>query len=119
MTLKGADKNKLVEVFNNFFEKFSAAQPDRPEPMLNILAWCDHDCLVVHLIPRKLHRPCQYFAEGKDKIILSPASVDIGGVIITPREEDFIKINKNDVEDIFRQVCLDEDEMHLFFNELL
>lgn len=119
ITLKGADKNKLVEVFNHFFELFTAIQPDRPEPMLNILAWYDYDYWVIHLIPRKLHRPCQYFAEGKDKIILSPASVDLGGVIITPREEDFIKITRNDVEDIFRQVCLDEEELSVFLNELL
>lgn len=119
ITLKGADKNKLVEVFDHFFDQFSAIQPDRPEPMLNILAYYDTDCWVIHLIPRKLHRPCQFFAEGRDKIIVSPASVDLGGVIITPREEDFIKINKNDVEDIFRQVCLDEDELTMFLNELL
>jgi hypothetical protein len=31
----------------------------------------------------------------------------MGGVFITPREEDFIKISKEDVNDIFSQVCLD------------
>ncbi|MCK7533375.1 MAG: DUF4922 domain-containing protein [Marinilabiliales bacterium] len=45
------------------------------------------------------------------KILLSPASVDIGGVFITPREEDFGKITAADISGILQQVCLNEDEI--------
>jgi hypothetical protein len=117
VTLRGSESEKLISVFNHFFKKFSAFQPDKPEPMLNILAYYNPDGWVVHLIPRKLHRPTQFFGEGIDQILLSPASVDLGGVIITPREEDFNKIIASDIADIFNQVCINENEIAGFFNE--
>jgi len=119
ITLKGSDKEKLINVFNHFFNKFSALQPEKPEPMLNILTYHSPEGWVIHLIPRKLHRPTRFFAEGNDQILLSPASVDLGGLIITPREEDFNRINMDDIADIFIQVCLDENLLPEFFNELL
>jgi hypothetical protein len=87
--------------------------------MLNILVYHTNEGWVIHLIPRKLHRPSQFFADGTGQILLSPASVDLGGVIITPREEDFLKLNVNDVKDIFRQVCFDENELTRYLSELL
>jgi hypothetical protein len=117
VTLSGSESEKLISVFNHFFKKFSAFQPDKPEPMLNILAYYNPDGWVVHLIPRKLHRPTQFFEEDIDQILLSPGSVDLGGVIITPREEDFNKINASDIADIFNQVCINENEIAGFFNE--
>jgi hypothetical protein len=43
--------------------------------------------------------------------LLSPASVDMGGVFITPREEDFIKITSADISGIFKQTCLTDREL--------
>jgi hypothetical protein len=60
----------------------------------------------MHIFPRILHRPKEYFETGEKQILLSPASVDMGGVLITPREEDFDKIKESDVKSIFDQVCL-------------
>ncbi len=119
LTLKGSDIIKLGNVFRSFYNKFSAIQPDRPEPMLNILAYFNHNEWIIHLIPRKLHRPAQFFKEGPEQILLSPASVDLGGVIITPREEDFIKINASDIENIFDQVCYNESDIAGFINGLI
>ena len=119
MTLRGTIKEKLIQAFNHFFEKFSAFQPDKPEPMLNILAYHYPDGWVIHIIPRTLHRPIQFFAKGEKQILLSPAAVDFGGVIITPREEDFNKISASDIKDIFSQVCFEENELLDFFSELL
>jgi ATP adenylyltransferase/5',5'''-P-1,P-4-tetraphosphate phosphorylase II len=119
ITLKGYDKGKLVDIFNHIFNKLSVLQPEKPEPMLNILAYHSTEGWIIHLIPRILHRPSQFFAEGNDQILLSPASVDLGGVIITPREEDFNRISKDDVADIFSQVCLAENQLPGFISELI
>ena len=119
MTLKGSDSKSLEYVFKKFYEKFSAFQPDKPEPMLNILTYSNSGEWIIHIIPRKLHRPTQFFNEGYEQILLSPASVDLGGVIITPREEDFNKIKTSDVVNIFNQVCISENETTSLFNELL
>ncbi|MCK7535596.1 MAG: DUF4922 domain-containing protein [Marinilabiliales bacterium] len=87
--------------------------------MLNILASYSDNTWIIHVIPRKLHRPACYFAEGNDKILLSPASVDLGGVLITPREEDFNKITSADISGIFMQVCLNEREIMLLTEDIL
>jgi galactose-1-phosphate uridylyltransferase len=111
ITLKAMRREGLLKAFDYFYKKLTDIQPDKPEPMLNILAYFDTQGWIIHIIPRRIHRPAQFFLEGRDQILLSPASVDIGGVIITPREEDFDRLSKDDAADIFRQVCFDEDEL--------
>ena len=81
----------------------SAAEP---EPMLNILCWKTGGKYFLVLFPRKLHRPAQFFAEGDAHILLSPGTIDLGGVIITPLEKDFRKLSEADVAHIFEQICL-------------
>lgn len=115
VTMRGSNKKELINIFQSFYQKFSSIQNDKPEPMLNILVCHNDDGWIIHIIPRKIHRPVQFFLEGHNMILLSPASVDLGGVIITPREEDFLKITKDDVSDIFRQVCIDENELPYLF----
>jgi hypothetical protein len=65
------------------------------------------------LFPRHRHRPWQYFEEGDRNILLSPASVDMGGTLITPLEKDFNKITREDIEDIFSQVTFSHEHFIL------
>jgi hypothetical protein len=111
ITLKGYDRKGFLEAFTYLYDRLSDIQPGRPEPMLNILASSESSSLIIHIIPRKVHRPAQFFLEGSNQMLISPASVDLGGVIITPREEDFNRLGKDVVIDIFRQVCYDENEL--------
>jgi hypothetical protein len=111
LTLRGEREENVIEAFLDIYNKLAEMQPGKSEPMLNILAYFSGNKWVVHIIPRKLHRPTQYFAEEDKRILLSPASVDLGGVIIVPREEDFVKITAEDIIDIFSQVCMDENEI--------
>ena len=73
------------------------------EPMINMLSYFNQGWQVL-LFPRDKHRPWQYFEEGEENILLSPASVDMGGTLITPLEKDFQKITREDIMDIFSQV---------------
>ena len=88
--------------------QFGTIQPNKTEPMVNLLCRHEKGKWVIHLFPRKLHRPTQFFEQGDKQLLISPASVDFGGVLITPRREDFEKITANDIRDIFQQVTLDE-----------
>jgi hypothetical protein len=119
ITLKDGDREKLIRVFDHLFSGLAQIQPDRPEPMLNILAGYERGEWIVHIIPRKQHRPAQFFMQGTDQLLISPAAVDLGGVIITPREEDYKRISRNDIEDIFRQVCFGESEIDGLLNDIL
>jgi len=119
VTIEGTNPDEIALCFDEFYSRFSLIQPDRPEPMLNILTSFATGIWTVHIIPRKLHRPSQFFAADDKKIILSPASVDMGGVVITPREEDFIRVTREDISDIFGQVCLSDEELSPLLKNLL
>jgi ATP adenylyltransferase/5',5'''-P-1,P-4-tetraphosphate phosphorylase II len=106
LTLNSKSKWALISCFTQFYKQLQNMQPESEEPMLNILASYSHQEWVLHIFPRILHRPKEYFETGEKQILLSPASVDMGGVLITPREEDFNKISETDVKSIFDQVCL-------------
>ena len=78
------------------------------EPMQNIIVLYDKSWKIL-VFPRAKHRPDQYFAEGNNGLLISPAAVDFGGQLITPREEDFKKITKDDIQNIFAQTSISEN----------
>ncbi|MDP2891438.1 MAG: DUF4922 domain-containing protein, partial [Bacteroidota bacterium] len=98
-----------LRIIGIYYTHFQAMQPEKVEPMMNALCTFSDGKWTIHLFPRKLHRPRQFFAEGNDQLLISPASVDFGGVFITPRKEDFDKISKAVIVDIFKQVSLNQD----------
>jgi hypothetical protein len=74
------------------------------EPMMNLLANFAYGKYRFVIFPRKVQRPSCFYASGDAKITISPASVEMGGVMITPRKEDFEKISKQDIINIFEEV---------------
>lgn len=90
-------------------------KPGEEEPMMNLLAWVEEGDTgdkrwIVCIFPRHKHRPACYTAEGDANILISPASVDMGGVFITPRESDFKKLTATDIDTILSEVCLPNTE---------
>lgn len=80
--------------------------PGHAEPMLNLLCWYEDRHWVLVLFPRRRHRPSCYDAPGDDRLLCSPASVDMGGVFILPIEKDFERISAADLRQILDEVCL-------------
>ncbi len=113
--MKSANNEKLSATFDKVFEIMAKLCLAEEEPMVNMLTSFINGAWRVLIFPRALHRPWQYGAEGDDNILLSPASVDMGGVLITPLEKDFKKITKADIKDIFGQVLLSVEK----FDELI
>jgi len=118
ITLRGQSISKLESLFNTIYALLTHVIPSDGEPMMNILAGYNQDHFVIHLIPRKLHRPDRYFAQGERQLLLSPASIDLGGVLIIPREEDFLKITTDDISDIFQQVGVDNELIQYLVHKL-
>lgn len=113
LVLQGDDDLKISELFKSIYGFLKTCIPGNPEPMLNILTYSTGKTWTVFIFPRKNHRPDQFFLDGDAQILLSPASVDFGGVLITPREEDFYKLNKESIRDIFNQVTIGDIEWEL------
>ena len=66
---------------------------------------------IICVFPKEASSAC-YFAEGEENILFSPASVDMGGVFITPLEKDFIKITAENMKEIMKEVSLSNEEFH-------
>lgn len=125
--VKGLGRVALVieaektEAGEKLFNEVYAALPqkeDETEPMLNILCWADGEKILIAVFPRKQHRPTCYSAEGDDNILISPASVDMGGVFITPLEKDFVKLISEHVQMILDEVCFSESDAEKLINTI-
>ena len=98
-----------LEIIGLYYQHFQAMQPEKVEPMMNALCSWSAGKWTIHLFPRKAHRPTHFYEEGEKQILISPGSVDFGGVFILPRREDFDKITSENIVDILQQVCLDQE----------
>ena len=102
------------------FEKLYYALPlcdGESEPRMNILCWRQswnagrEDEIVILIFPRKKHRPACYGQTGEHQLLVSPGALDMGGLLITPREKDFRTLTAGLATDILREVTLSEEEL--------
>lgn len=91
---------------------------DETEPMMNIIAWRKGDEYISVVIPREKHRPEAYFAEGDAQMMVSPGALDMSGLIITPREEDFRKLTEESATAILQECGVSTDKMNSIVTKL-
>jgi ATP adenylyltransferase/5',5'''-P-1,P-4-tetraphosphate phosphorylase II len=75
-------------------------------PRFNIFAWREEERLFIVFIPRSKHRPDCFFAEGNDRCLVSPGALDMAGILVTARPEDFERMDAEKVASIIREVGL-------------
>jgi hypothetical protein len=92
-------------LFADLYRSLPLAAGD-DEPMLNLLCWYADRQWTLCLFPRRKHRPDCYYAEGKARLLSSPAAVDLGGLLILPREGDYRKITADDIRQIIKEVTI-------------
>ena len=105
-SFESGDREILNRTFEKFYSIFEKVSVQGEEPMMNILFSYKNEKWIVIIFPRSKHRPSQYFEEGENNILISPAGVDLGGVLITPLEKDFNKLTKDIIINIYRQVTI-------------
>lgn len=105
------------ELFHRLYRSMPM-RGDESEPMMNIIAWRKGDEFINVVIPREKHRPDAYFAEGEDQMMVSPGALDMAGLIITPREEDFSKINLDKATALLRECGISAEKMEAIVSNL-
>jgi hypothetical protein len=106
------DEQLLIDSFRKFYKTYSRLMNENLEPLMNLISFYDDEFgwrIIVFL--RAKHRSHHYFEVDEKKILVSPAAIDLGGVCIFPREEDFNRINKELIEEIFREVFIDKNKL--------
>ena len=109
ISIETSSITEAMAVLDVFYGEFRELQPEKAEPMMNVLCSWTKGKWTIHLFPRKAHRPSQFFASGHGQLLISPGSVDLGGVFVTPRKEDFDKITKEDIVNIMAQVSINQN----------
>ena len=101
--IESENKEEMLDRFQQIFDSLPL-QPEDDEPMLNIMTWYENGMWTTCLFLRKKHRPSCFSAEGDANLIITPASVELGGVFITPLEKDFEKITAENIAEILREI---------------
>ena len=108
LVIEGKEEGNVAAAAGEVIAALGRSATSDGEPLLNMLCTRTGDGWRLILFPRRKHRPDAYFREGGERILISPGAADMGGMIITPREEDFLALTPDLVAGIFREVAFDD-----------
>lgn len=95
----------LPEMINQYLESLPLHEGES-EPRYNLFAWQDKQRgFTMAYFPREEHRPACYTETGGEQLLVSPGALDMAGLLVTPRKEDFDKITESDITQIYKEVA--------------
>lgn len=104
------DEEHDTQLFHTIYKALPLKE-DEIEPMMNIVSWRDEGRFISVVFPRQKHRPACYSAEGETQYLVSPGSLDMGGLLILPRQTDFERMTAERAEAILQEVSLSKEAM--------
>ena len=107
LLMRGSDRSVLIDRMNRAIDLLASVTSKRPEPLINIAVFCERGEWVTYLFPRGKHRP-EVFRTGE--LMVSPASIDLCGIFVVPRAQDFERITGETIAAIYREVTLPDDQ---------
>lgn len=108
VVITGTDRAAIQSRAEQVIAKFAERFPADPEPMMNVFALHTGGSLRLVLLPRASHRPDNFGTEA-GQVLVSPGLVDMLGLLITPRREDFDSLTGEAVAGIYREVSPGRD----------
>jgi hypothetical protein len=117
IVLRGNHLEEVARWFYRIIDELPRAD-DYTEPMMNIVCIYESGTFTTFLFPRTKHRPASFFAEGDERLIVSPGAIDMAGIIVTPRHEDFARLDGARVEAIFAEVSPGDDEVNVILERV-
>lgn len=128
--IQADDERDAARLFRRLYEALPLPC-DAIEPMMNILCWTCADegtaCAdeghaqrrwTVVIIPRGKHRPACYSAEGSAQCMVSPGALDMGGLLIAPRQTDYAEMTGEKATQILREVGMPPSQWHAVVERL-
>ena len=82
------------------------------EPMVNVLCWWDVTDRAWRMVifPRRKHRPACY-GVGEGRLLLSPASVDMGGLWAVPELKDYDVLTPEMIQALYDELCMTHKDL--------
>ena len=100
--IRAKTKDEMIVRFQQVYDSLPIVSSEI-EPRMNVLTWKDADEFVTIIIPRTKHRPDCYDAPEGERMMISPGALDMAGLIVTPRAEDFERITAEEAERIIKE----------------
>jgi hypothetical protein len=105
--LEGDDPEAMKTAFNAYLNALKKVLFIDEEPMINVAGFYNDRRWRLVVFPRRKHRPDAFFREGEDRMVVSPGVIDMSGLLITPVEKDFERLDAATVEAIYNEVSLE------------
>lgn len=107
--MESSSKGELLYAFKIFVKAARKISALNEEPKMNLISSFENGCWRVFVFPRSKHRPDQFYKTGNDALLISPAAIDMGGVLIMPDKNDFEKLTKEIIADVYKQVSISKE----------
>ncbi|MCQ2233693.1 MAG: DUF4922 domain-containing protein [Paludibacteraceae bacterium] len=96
-------KDMLVSFFHQIYHQLPSI--NKLEPQMNVFVYTKNNELRLVVFPRKKHRP-DFYGTEKNKWLISPGAIDMGGIFVLPIKDNFDTIDKETICAVFEQVSL-------------
>lgn len=113
--VKSKSIDSIVKLFQSIYKILQEITETSDEPMMNLLSFFEDEVFYLIIFPREKHRPEVYFTEGEERMLVSPGLVDMAGMLVTPLQKDFERMNVELIEKIYGEVTLKQDK----FNKII
>ena len=107
IVIEGKSSSCMQDVLSGLFVSLSKVLPTDGEPMVNVLCSYHDGQWRLIVFPRRKHRPEFYSHDGDARVLISPAAIDVGGLVVTPLERDFRRVDAKLIQTIFDEVVMD------------
>ena len=108
LVIEGKGAEEVTSVFGKLIGALQRLNSSADEPLLNVFCVHTGEGWRLILFPRLTLRPAAYFREEPERLLISPGAVDMGGMLITPREKDFLALDLEIIRGIYREVAFDD-----------
>lgn len=109
--IEGQNEKDVHAAFEKVYAALVKEHPGQDEPLMNIVSLWEDAAYHVIIYVREKHRPSCYFAEDESKMIFSPATIDISGATVLPREEDFNRATPELIGTALKEVFVNAEKL--------
>jgi Domain of unknown function (DUF4922) len=105
--IEGGSPTAVVAALAAFLKALKRVLGTHEEPMINLIGLYEQTTWRLVVFPRRKHRPDAFFRPGEARVAVSPAVVEMGGILVTPFARDFERLDSAGVASIFEEVSLE------------
>lgn len=110
LVAQNAEATAIVRAIEQAIGALTEIEQSADEPMLNLLAYHDGGQYTAVLFPRRAHRPACYFADGAEQLRISPAVLEMCGILVATEAEHFERISAEMARGIYQEVSISDED---------